>query len=98
MKVKDSAPIGEQSPWILLDDRPIGAWAAWMPWATLGTGIDLAAAGRRGDPTSAGGRGATPLNRPHLRGQEDATRNCTGFAIIPLVSGDTLGMTVTASH
>jgi len=38
------------------------------------------------------------INRPHLTGQEDATRNCTGFAIIPLVSGDTLGMTVTASH
>jgi len=51
-----------------------------------------------GDLAIAGGVVRLYFNRPHLTEQEDATRNCTGIAIIPLVSGDTLGMTVTVSH
>lgn len=134
----------------LIEDRP---WAAWKPWAIVGAGVGLAAAGgilqsfsarnfdaydatfskldcaaagctteqigphlndklnraklernlafggyAAGGLAIAGGVVLLYINRPHLTEQEDATRNSTDIAIVPMVSGDTLGMTVMISH
>jgi hypothetical protein len=134
----------------LVEDRP---WATWKPWAVVGTGATIAAAGgvlhwvssrgftaydngfqklmcgKQGCTTEqineenprlttrldharleqklavggyltggvliAAGVALVYMNRPHLMEQEGTN---PGIAVVPVVSGDTLGVLVSVSH
>jgi tetratricopeptide (TPR) repeat protein len=51
-----------------------------------------------GGAIMAAGAALVYFNRPRLMEREDATSGASGVALVPMVSGDTLGVLVTVSH